>query len=70
VRTGLDTDPFPPPGFTNFSFVGRGVSYAVKTEGELLIAVGVDDDDDDVRLLSGQSFVHVANSLQYVGLGP
>lgn len=53
-------DPFPPPGLTNFFLVGaEELEVVPEAEGEPVSTVGV-----DVKLLSGQSFVQTANSLQ------
>lgn len=65
MRAGFDIDPFPPPGLTNV-LTGEAVPSLVnETVGET-----VDTEGDEVEILSGQSFVHIAISLQYVDPGP
>ena len=68
MRAGLVIEPFPPPGFTNF-FVGGDVPPMPPLDDK---AVGdsVDSLGEGVKPFAGQSFVHIARLLQYVGLGP
>jgi len=60
VRAGFVIEPLPPPGLMKTFCVGFDVpSLAIAVDGEPVDTVG-----DTETLLSGQSFVHIAISLQ------
>lgn len=62
MRAGLIIEPFPPPGFTNF-FVGGDVP-PVPPLADNAVGDSVDSLREGVKSSSGQSFVHIASSLQ------